>query len=187
MLNRFENEPEIATRIEELLHELYEGITGFHVQVFGGKMQVKLTEGKFSIPASRLSDGTLRFLSLLAILLNPTPPPLICLEEPELGLHPDAVLAIGRLIRETSERTQIIVTTHSDILGVIDNDRPMKIFVEGGGNQRALLGECRKAFRDLFEKAGVKKGSFEIVASGSRLDAYKDFKNALNAGYTDAV
>jgi hypothetical protein len=63
----------------------------------------------------------------------------------------------------------------------------MKIFVEGGGNQKVLLGECRKAFRELFEKAGVKKGSFEIIASGSRLDAYKDFKNALNAGHTDAI
>ncbi|RZJ93134.1 MAG: DUF4276 family protein, partial [Hymenobacter sp.] len=63
----------------------------------------------------------------------------------------------------------------------------MKIFVEGGGNNKALLGECRKAFREFFERAGVPRGSFEMVASGSRLDAYKDFKNALNAGATDAV
>lgn len=116
MLNRFQNEPEVASRIVEMLNELYDGITNFNVQVFGGRMQVRLSEGKFSIPASRLSDGTLRFLSLLVILLHPTPPPLICLEEPELGLHPDAVLAIGKLIKEASERTQLIVTTHSDVL-----------------------------------------------------------------------
>lgn len=59
--------------------------------------------------------------------------------------------------------------------------------MEGGGNTKLLLGECRKAFREFLERAGVKKGSFEIVASGSRLDAYKNFKNALQSGDTDAV
>jgi predicted ATPase len=129
MLNRFQNEPEVATRIIELLNELYAGISGFNVQVFGGKMQVRLTEGKLSISASRLSDGTLRFISLLVILLHPTPPPLICLEEPELGLHPDAVLAIGKLIKEASERTQLIVTTHSDILVDVLGANPADILV----------------------------------------------------------
>jgi predicted ATPase len=116
MLNRFQNDPEVAPRIVELMNELYDGISNFNVQVFGGRMQVRLTENKFSIPASRLSDGTLRFLSLLAILLHPTPPPLICLEEPELGLHADVVVAVGKLIKEASTRTQLIVTTHSQVL-----------------------------------------------------------------------
>jgi predicted ATPase len=129
LLNRFQNEPEVDSRITELLHELYEGITGYSVQVFGGKMQIRLKESKFTIAASRLSDGTLRFLSLLVILLHPTPPPLICLEEPELGLHPDAVLAIGKLILEASERTQLIVTTHSDILVDVLGRTPENIIV----------------------------------------------------------
>jgi hypothetical protein len=63
----------------------------------------------------------------------------------------------------------------------------MKIYVEGGGNQKLLLAECRKAFRTFLERAGVKRGSFEIVASGSRLEAYKDFKNALKDGENDAI
>ncbi|WP_419621951.1 AAA family ATPase, partial [Thiolapillus sp.] len=41
--------------------------------------------------ACRLSDGTLRYLCLLAILCHPKPPPLVCIEEPELGLHPDVL------------------------------------------------------------------------------------------------
>ena len=69
-----------------------------------------------SIPATRLSDGTLRYLCLLAILYNPTPPPVVCIEEPELGLHPDIVAGLAKHLLAASERMQLIVTTHSDIL-----------------------------------------------------------------------
>ena len=53
---------------------------------------------------------------MLAILLNPDAPPLICLEEPELGLHPDALALLAELMVKASSRTQLIVTTHSDVL-----------------------------------------------------------------------
>jgi predicted ATPase len=114
MLSHLRGYPEVKNRLRELLDNLYEGITDIDVRVFGGQIQVYIQEQRgFLIPASRLSDGTLRFLSLLIILLHPEPPPLICIEEPELGLHPDAVVAIGKLIKEASTRTQLIVTTHS--------------------------------------------------------------------------
>jgi predicted ATPase len=64
----------------------------------------------------RLSDGTLRFLCLLVILLHPTPPPLVCIEEPETGLHPDILSTVAELLIEGSQRTQLIVTTHSETL-----------------------------------------------------------------------
>jgi predicted ATPase len=68
------------------------------------------------IPATRLSDGTIRYMALLALLLSPSLPPLICIEEPELGLHPDALTLFAELLVEASARTQLIVTTHSDAL-----------------------------------------------------------------------
>jgi predicted ATPase len=98
------------------LKDLYEGIHDFDVLVEGGTVQVFFTEGDFVVPATRLSDGTLRYLCLLAILCDPEPPPLICIEEPELGLHPDILPKVADLLRIASERTQIIITTHSDIL-----------------------------------------------------------------------
>jgi len=55
-------------------------------------------------------------MAILAQLLAPTPPPLICMEEPELGLHPDALALLATLLQEASSRTQIVVTTHSDAL-----------------------------------------------------------------------
>ena len=98
------------------LEDLYDGISDFEVFIEGGTVQVFFTEGDYAIPATRLSDGTLRYLCLLAILCDPAPPPLICIEEPELGLHPDIIPKLADLLRSASERTQLIVTTHSDIL-----------------------------------------------------------------------
>ena len=98
------------------LKDLYDGITDFDVLIEGGTVQVFFTEEDFVIPATRLSDGTLRYLCLLAILCDPEPPPLICIEEPELGLHPDILPKVADLLHAASQLTQIIVTTHSDIL-----------------------------------------------------------------------
>ena len=60
-----------------------------------------------------LSDGTLRFLYLVAILANPTPPPLIAIDEPETGLHPSMLPIIAEYARNASIRSQVIITTHS--------------------------------------------------------------------------
>jgi predicted ATPase len=90
----------------------------FSTRVEGGTIQFYLHESglKQPVPATRLSDGTIRFMAILAQLLSPTPPPLICMEEPELGLHPDAIALLAGLLQEASARTQLIVTTHSDAM-----------------------------------------------------------------------
>lgn len=76
-----------------------------------------------------MSDGTLRYLCLLAILCDPKPPPLICIEEPELGLHPDILPKLADLLVAASQRTQLIITTHSDILVDAMTERPEVIVV----------------------------------------------------------
>lgn len=63
--------------------------------------------------ASSLSDGTLRFICLATLLLQPDLPPLILLDEPELGLHPAAVTLLASLLSSASTRTQILVATQS--------------------------------------------------------------------------
>lgn len=116
-LNRLKTRSPVAKKaILTGLKDLYDGITDFDVLIEGGTVQVFFTEGEFVIPATRLSDGTLRYLCLLAILCDPEPPPLICIEEPELGMHPDLLPKVADLLRIASQRTQLIVTTHSDIL-----------------------------------------------------------------------
>ncbi len=129
-LNRLKTKFPVAKRaILKGLQDLYEGITDFEVSIQGGTVQVFFHEGDFSIPATRLSDGTLRYLCLLAILCDPEPPPLICIEEPELGLHPDILPGLADLLKAASQRTQIIVTTHSDILVDAMSDTPESVVV----------------------------------------------------------
>lgn len=63
-----------------------------------------------------LSDGTLRFIALITALLQPSPPSTIVIDEPELGLHPSAIMLLGEAIRAASKRTQVIVATQSPLL-----------------------------------------------------------------------
>ncbi len=129
VLNKLERDPVVKQKILNALQVLYDGITGYYIQVEGGTVQVFFHEGKYTIPATRLSDGTLRYLCLLAILCHPTPPPLVCIEEPELGLHPDVLPTLAELMVEASERGQLIVTTHSDILVDAISDYPESVLV----------------------------------------------------------
>lgn len=105
-------------KIRELLRELKETYVDYITRILFGRVGLELLESPFEspLPAQRLSDGTLRFLALAAILFQPTPPPLICLEEPELGMHPDMIRMVAKMIIDAASRTQLIVTTHSEFL-----------------------------------------------------------------------
>jgi predicted ATPase len=107
-----------AREFHRLLKSLLPRYERYSTRVESGTMQLYLHEQglKAPVPATRLSDGTLRFMAILALLLSPKPKPLICIEEPELGLHPDALPLLATLMVEASKRTQLVVTTHSDTL-----------------------------------------------------------------------
>jgi predicted ATPase len=114
-----------------VLRSLYDNIEGVRVAPGPGgglKLYVEESSG-MEISANRLSDGTLRFLFLLAILLDPAPPRLIVIEEPELGLHPDVIPKIAELLVNASKRTQLVVTTHSRMLIDALGDDPDSVIV----------------------------------------------------------
>ncbi len=124
VLNRLQYQG--STRFDRMLKRFLYRYESVLTPVSEGSIQFSLREAGFDIPipATRLSDGTVRFIALLAILLDPSPPPLVCIEEPELGLHPDAVALLGELLIEASDRMQLVVTTHSDALVSALSDRP---------------------------------------------------------------
>lgn len=129
ILNRLLRSVETRRRLLDALRIIYDGIEDVHVDVGEGTVQVFLLERNGAMPATRLSDGTLRYLALLALLCDPTPPPLICIEEPELGLHPDVLPTLAQLLRDASERTQLVVTTHSPILVDALSETPEVVLV----------------------------------------------------------
>jgi predicted ATPase len=105
-------------KIRLLLHELKETYRDYVTRILFGRVGLELVETPFELPlpATRLSDGTLRFLALAAILHQPEPPALVCLEEPELGMHPDMIRIVAEMIVDASTRMQVIITTHSEHL-----------------------------------------------------------------------
>ncbi|MFN7779871.1 MAG: AAA family ATPase [Betaproteobacteria bacterium] len=117
ILNQLEHS-DVGPELNRLLQRFLPRYQRFSTLIQGGTVQFFLHEKglKAPVPATRLSDGTIRFLAMLALLLAPSPPPLVCIEEPELGLHPDALMLLGEVLVEASARTQLIVTTHSDTL-----------------------------------------------------------------------
>ena len=117
-------------RVKDYLRRLAGRYEDIKIRLEGGFAQVYVVEqGIGAIPATRLSDGTLKFLCLMAVLCDHDPPPLVCIEEPEVGLHPDALRLVAEALKQASSRMQIIVTTHSDILVDSFSDEPEAVLV----------------------------------------------------------
>jgi predicted ATPase len=129
VLNKIRRDPEAKDSLLRHLGLVYEGVRDVDVSIEGGAVQVFLQENKWTVPATRLSDGTLRWLSLLTILVSPGMQSLVCIEEPEMGLHPDLLPPLAQLLREASQRMQLIVTTHSDALVDALSDTPESVLV----------------------------------------------------------
>jgi predicted ATPase len=140
VLNNLLNLPATKKELIQRFRRFYPSVEEITTKVHGGTVQVFLHETGMHqpIPATRLSDGTLRYLCLLTILCHPTPPPVVCIEEPELGLHPDVIPIVAELMIEASERTQLFVTTHSDDLVTALTDTPEAVLVcerDAGGTK----------------------------------------------------
>jgi len=156
VLNDLEHRGAAWEQFRSYLGRFHEGVLDVTTKIHGGTVQVFVHEKGLSqpIPATRLSDGTLRFLCLLAILCHPEPPPLICIEEPELGLHPDIMPTIAELLLDAAKRTQLIVTTHSDVLVSEFSDVPEAVLVcereEDGTRMRRLDREPLMAWLEKY-------------------------------------
>ncbi|WP_433695286.1 AAA family ATPase [Paraburkholderia phenoliruptrix] len=90
----------------------------------GSRLEIAAQDGRFEVlmhqhgllrplKGAELSDGTLRYLLLVAALLTPRPPALLVLNEPETSLHPDLLPALARLIARAAAHSQILVVSHA--------------------------------------------------------------------------
>ncbi len=77
------------------------------------QLRIRWKTLKRDLSAGDLSDGTLRFLLLLTILASPSPSPVIAIDEPETGLHPSMLPIVAEYAVDASQRSQVILTTHS--------------------------------------------------------------------------
>ncbi len=134
-----EKHPKILRRIEKIISSVAPFFENFNLE------STKLNEDYIRLEwkekgfdryqnAQNLSDGTLRFIALTTLLLQPNPPKTIIIDEPELGLHPSAINKLAGLIRKASAHSQIILCTQS--VDLINNFEPENIVTVDRDRQR---------------------------------------------------
>jgi predicted ATPase len=124
------NEPKYQDYYEEYLATLRRGFPSFEQLIFpadvGQGKTIMAWKDRYmpkrAITANLLSDGTLCFMCLLAALYDPEPPSILCIDEPEVSLHPQLIRLLASVLEEASDRMQIIVATHSpDLISALQN------------------------------------------------------------------
>jgi predicted ATPase len=137
--------PDDWSEILEIVNTAYPGFVKLSVPPGGGDGKVHLRwfeepYQKEGVSANLLSDGTLKLLCLIAILMNPDPPPLICIDEPEVGLHPDWIKLVAEMMQSAAARTQLIVATHSpQIVARLDPEQVIVAEKENGETRLTRL------------------------------------------------
>ncbi|MEW6685495.1 MAG: AAA family ATPase [Candidatus Edwardsbacteria bacterium] len=128
------------------LEELTTGLTPHEP----GRTYTRIREKglKISIPAWGMSDDTLRLLGHLATLYLPILPLLVCFEEPENYVHPRLLELIVNLLKNASEKTQVLVTTHSPYL--VDFLQPEDLYIveKQNGETQIKKAEDKKGIRE---------------------------------------
>ena len=94
---------------------------------------------------SQLSDGTLRFICLTTLLLQPDPPSLIVIDEPELGLHPAAIGLLVEMLRSVTTKSQVIISTQS--VSMVNQFLPEEIIVVDREKDESVF--SRKSSKEL--------------------------------------
>ncbi len=119
ILNRIKNNHAFYyDKIEEAIRKINPYFKDISFDFLGSKLYLLLREKYLTkaVAMEHISDGTVNYLILLAILFNPERGRLICIDEPEIRLHPDMINTIAEAIKHASQTTQFIIATHSPLL-----------------------------------------------------------------------
>ena len=152
------NEEEIFNEIESVAQMALPGFKTLHVKPTGraGNIIGSFQEDGHSdhLTLSQMSDGSLKFLCLAALCLSPGQAPLICIDEPEAGLHPRALPILAALIERASERTQIIVATHSPFFLSRFKLPQVAVMTKVDGESLIKRPNSSKALREMVREIG---------------------------------
>jgi predicted ATPase len=126
------------------LAALVPGVTNIQPRQLGDKLTLIFTqtvEGKNrEFSAKQMSDGTLRAFGILTALMKPSPASLLVIEEPETAIHLGALRTLVEIFRAYTDRTQIVITTHSaDIVDAVDLSQLRVVWSEGGSSRIAPI------------------------------------------------
>jgi len=157
-------------KIEESVKKINPYFRDISFAFLGSKLYLILREESLakSVSIEHISDGTLRYLLLLSVLFNPERGNLVCIDEPETSLHPDMINTISDAIRQASEETQMIITTHSPLLlNSFDIDDAL-IFEKNAHNETEVNIKSSDEFDDRIENFLVGQAWLQGLIGGKR-------------------
>ena len=192
---------QVASRLSELIDDV------FAINVDRDERRELLTlqlttRNKISYPAKALSDGTLRFLALAVIELDPNAQGLLCLEEPENGIHPERISAILRLLKDIAVDVnepvgkdnplrQVVINTHSPVVvQQIEDSDLLAAEIKGEGVTFSCLSDTWRAKEESASIISKGKILAYLNPSGSQqkeenLDEFNSTKKVISRRVID--
>lgn len=140
LMNLSSRHPEYYEQILETVRQVAPFFGTFVLREVGAGQTQLLWKDRYSdllYYPHQLSDGTVRYICLATLLLQPDPPSTILIDEPELGLHPQAIKLLASLLHETASRSQLIVSTQSSVL--LDEFEPDQVIVANHRDGETVL------------------------------------------------
>lgn len=153
--------PEAFEELQTHIRTAIPGFSGLKIKARGapGEVIAYWLEDSvdYELSLADLSDGTLRFISWASLCVMPNPPTLICIDEPDQGVHPRTLPILAGLFEKASERTQIILATHASyFLTQFDIDR-IGIMKKVNGESIYVKVKDSKALLDNLKDFGIEE------------------------------
>ncbi len=152
VLHRIKNQHTLQyEKIEDYLKKVNPNFKDINFDVWADKYYLTLREKNLATTVSvlHISDGTLRYLLLLSIFLNPERGYLVSLDEPEIGLHPDMINTIAEAIKKASfDNSQLIIATHSPQLLNSFDIEDVLVFEKDDNNKTIVTRKSESDFED---------------------------------------
>jgi len=164
LFNLMTEHPESFDELKSVIKAAIPGFRDLNVKARGGPGEViafwqeKAMDTDLSL--ADLSDGTLRFIAWATLCVMPSPPTLICIDEPDQGVHPRTLPILAGLFEKASQRTQVILATHASYflsqfdlknIAVMKKEAGKSLFVNVSDSQ-TLLDNLEDFGRDELEK-----------------------------------
>ncbi len=144
--------------LQEHLRSTFPGFKGLTVKAYGAPGQViafwqeEGIEGELTL--TDLADGILHFICWAALLIQPELPPLICIDEPTQGLHPRILPILAGLIEKASNRTQILIATHSSYFLTLFDLSQIAVMRKEHGEAKFIKPSDSKILTDMLKDFG---------------------------------
>lgn len=164
LFNLMTEHPELFEELKSVIKAAIPGFRDLNIKARGGPGEViafwqeKNIDTDLSL--ADLSDGTLRFIAWASLCIMPSPPTLICIDEPDQGVHPRTLPILAGLFDKASQRTQVILATHASYfltqfdlqnIAVMKKENGRSVFIKAG-DSKTLLDNLEDFGRDELEK-----------------------------------